>query len=125
MLELSHITCPLIKPEGDSRSSSKCDSFPPPLDSADESSPRHQPLLAPPPEHFADVSSSGIANKPREGPKLVYLKRGTEGALSNSNTTSDSYDYDDYFPPPACDTSIHSDSVSWPHPPSITEEPSL
>ncbi|KAF6017594.1 hypothetical protein EB796_024075 [Bugula neritina] len=40
-------------------------------------------------------------DRPKEGPKLLYKNAGLcHAAKSQSATTSDSYDYDDYLPPP-------------------------
>ena len=126
-LQLSHLTCPLQKPDGESDDNS----LPPPLDTSfsnsNQSTPKHQLALAPP-EHFADSSGSmkNSIQRPREGSRLVAVKKGNEVALSTSNTTSDSYDYDDYLPPPTITAqgqgqdSMHSDA-SWPQPPIVEE----
>ncbi|XP_067948545.1 uncharacterized protein [Watersipora subatra] len=120
-LQLSHITCPLNKPDGESDEECSLPQRDPYF--VNHSCPTSHSTTLEPPLNFADSKAMlSLSSKPREPPGLLHVRKADDTIMSNSNTTSDSYEYDDYLPPPV--TSSHSSTPSdpsWCQPP-IAEE---
>lgn len=121
---LSHVTCPLERPDGQSdndETQSFNESLPPPLmQTSNESSPRN---VAPPPVFADKLNDSSTITRPAEGPRLVYIKsRAGSHTTPSQSTNSDSYEYDDFLPPPVSEDPLLDQS--WPVP-SLSEEQSF
>lgn len=129
-LHHSHLTCPLQRPDGqsDNEESHIADkSLPtPPLTSTENSAQSSPKLILPslaPPTVFADKLNDSHTPKPAEGPRLMYIKRAGSQTTPSQSTNSDSYEYDDFLPPPVSEDPLLEDSM-WPSPP-ISEEHSF
>ena len=89
-LHLSHLTCPLQRPDGASDTESSWET--------------------------PSAQHSVSAHSQIESPRVALLKQ-----TPSLSTNSDSYEFDDYLPPPILDES----SRSWPLPPTSEELPPL
>ena len=127
-LHLSHLTCPLQRPDGQSDDEESLplheESLSLPTDiqtSTESSSHKLQSSLAPPPV-FADKLLDNHTPKPAEGPRLLFKKRAGSQTTPSQSTNSDSYEYDDFLPPPVSEDPLLEES--WPSPP-ISEHQSF